>query len=409
MDGHILIRLYWIPHDGTGRLLVHRHMPGRQEFWESSRISESTVAKIDAGAQDTTEWRRLLCGMPLGTLTVTTAAGPVALYLLGQEGMRASQARLGLARTIADVSIRSSEVAGTVALGDGLLSIPRRERLAVGILPVLRRTLADLAPTPRLTSPALKLAEPGEIVPAHELRLRLAQVIRLYDVRGGQIGNHNLQVNRFVLRGPKQRLDFAPVLRNAPVKAAMHTLLADQTNAHLRHELADALRHGATGWTVSAQPLLLSARSTQPGFFEQLLAFDVHGLQVGNQGTQHNTFVYTVVAVPTAAALLRAHPELAVDLADYLCPPVGGDGDRGALRSRIDHTLANLNVDWDRNRNCNYDSPRPGAELHVFRTDGMTVGHHNRIRTVKEIAIHAEPQGLPPHRPPERRHGIAGP
>ncbi|MEU7972455.1 hypothetical protein AB0B48_10475 [Micromonospora sp. NPDC049089] len=72
---------------------------------------------------------------------------------------------------------------------------------------------------------------------------------------------------------------------------------------------------------VDSRPLVLTARVRDPGFWEGLLIVDdVRGVQVGNHGTQRNTFRYTVMEEPRAAALLREDFDLALALAGCLCP-----------------------------------------------------------------------------------------
>ncbi|MEK8106602.1 hypothetical protein NKG94_17590 [Micromonospora sp. M12] len=175
-------------------------------------------------------------------------------------------------------------------------------------------------------------------------------------MRGAQIGNHNRQSNRFVVHRPDRAIDFGDVLDRENVHQAIRRLSERPGDRGLRDDLVTALRR-TTGGRVDSRPMVLTARVGEPGFWESLLIVDdVRGMQVGNHGTQRNTFRYTVMDEPRAAALLRENPGLARALADCLCPR-DGRGDVNAVARRLDTHLRSLPVEVDRDRGMAIGTP----------------------------------------------------
>lgn len=406
MTGEILVWLYWVPTGDRGRFLAHRRMPRSSggaelhEFWQSDELAEFTAATLDPNARSTTDWQRLLRGLRVQTITLAAAPEPIMLRRLDRTSMHTTAPQVDVASALAEVSIRTSTMGNVVETRGGWIRGSGREPVALGVLPLLRKTLADLQLAPRPADPASVGAvnHPRRFEPSDDLQASLRQAIHLHDVRGVQVGNYNLQVNRFVVRGPDLRLDFEAVLRTGYVKEAMSALMADPANESLRNNLINALR-GPTAWQITPEPLVLSARAERPSFFEGLLAFDVYGMQEGDGSTQRNTFVYKVVNSPNAADLLRNDHDLARSLADYLCPPDRGADSPDALSRLINEKLKSLPPEVDRNQGNMLEPPKPGGELRVFRTDGATIGKHNKIRSVQEVNVHAS-LGLPPPEAP---------
>jgi hypothetical protein len=399
MAGEIQVSLHWLPMNASGNLLVHRHIvpsqggSGLDEFWISDVIGELAVAVPDVVSTD--GWQRILSGLPVKTFSIETVVARVQLVLVDPGRLESTPKALDLSRWVASVSVTTSEVAEVVELRGIALRASPAEFLASGFLPVLRHALEgiDLEAAPHAVVPPIP-ASRTESRPADELRagVERAGAVHLHDVRGAQIGNHNLQINRFVLRGPGDVLSFDAVLRVERVKRAMRALLLQPGDLKLRADLVGELRSVGAEWTVSSRPLLLRARVASPGFFESLLA--VHGVQTGNGNTQRNTFNYVVAGVPRAADLLRDNGEIACRLADYLCPPTPGAVDLGPLRSRINDAFGGLDIDWGRERNQALKFPDRGADLQVFRVDGLAVGNHNRIRSVVDVKLRVDNLGV---------------
>jgi hypothetical protein len=396
MTAEISIRLSWLPDGATGHILLHRQMPGPaghgalDEYWRSGPVGELAAARLELTAGSTADWQQLLCGLPLGNVTMPATPHPIVLHRLDRDALRAVLAVADSASDIAGASLRFTEAGGVLDPAGGRLDRNRFEPVALGIAPFLRRTLDDLALARSTGTPAPAAEAPS---PGDELRAGLASAIRLHDTRGVQIGDHNVQVNRFVVRGPHLTLDFDDVLRNTTVQTAMSALLANPGNSDLRRGLVGALHNVDQRWSVTAQPLTLSAQSRPPGLLTRLLSFDVQGrqdvrgVQVGNDNTQHNTFHYTVSDSPKVSALLRQDLDLAQQLADYLCPATGGVGALTTLRRQVDQSVQGLGITFDRDVNQQLTFPEPGNTLHIVRADGVTVGDHNVIKSTHDVDL----------------------
>jgi hypothetical protein len=225
--------------------------------------------------------------------------------------------------------------------------------------------------------------------------------VELVGVRGAQIGDHNRQINRFVVRSDRLDLDFGAVLRRPGVVAAVDRLRADPADRALRDDVVRAL--AATGWFIDASPLVITAGEPALGFLERILLFVVppaQAVQVGDHGTQHNTFSYVVTDAPDAARMLASRPGLARELADHVCPPgdagrtcppggtpVAPDRLERALLAELEH----LPVRWsdDRARAVQHETPVGPGPLRVENADGVTIGQENSINVEHIVDIGA--------------------
>jgi hypothetical protein len=388
--------------DDHARLLIHRTMrtdPGRRldEFWISERVDPMRIASVGAGDEDddTGDWHGLLLGLALPVVTFRAAPEPIVLTRGGRERFEGSRP-VPLLR--AETRLDDSGVVLDVTRAD--LRFTRDEPLVVGFLRAIRRTVGSLDLTsPRAPDvsdrpagvsradtvhPGTTRADAARPDPTRSAGVTVANelerwVVELRDVRGAQIGNHNWQSNRFVVHRPDRAIDFGDVLDREDVQHAIRRLSEQPGDRGLREDLVRALR-GATGGRVDSRPLVLTARVHEQGFWERLLLVDdVRGVQVGDHGRQRNTFRYTVMDEPRAAALLRENPDLARALADCLCPR-DSRGDVNAVARELDTHLRSLPVEVDRDRGVAIGTPGRGEHLRVVRSDGVTVGFGNTMR-----------------------------
>jgi hypothetical protein len=343
MTNRIDVTLYWLRTGTTGRLVARRRMTWSgdvepvDEVWASGLIDEIWVAAVDNAAQSTVEWQRLFTGMAVLELTVVTAKAPIVLRLQDAYALDSLADTRSPAPLLAHVATQFEETDGVLQATGGHLNAPGRHLVAQPLLPVVRAALqsVDLAKTD-VPPPALSAEEP-----APTLRECLPPAIKFERTRGAQVGHHNVQINRFEVRGPTPRLNLERVLSRPDVKAAQAALLGDPTNGVRRTEFVELLQR-IPGWAIEAKPLVLSATSRPPSFLERV--FSVEGLQVGNGNTQRNTFRCCVTDVPAAQHLLNNDHMLAKSLANYLCPHSGVVGDFSAFRGNLQRTMRHLPV-----------------------------------------------------------------
>jgi hypothetical protein len=377
MTSDVIVQLYWIPSGLTGRLVVLRRMtgPGTKEFWASDPVSELRVATIDPAAQPEGDWHRLLIGLLLPELTVVSAHGPIVLRAQTDGDLSATphvQAPL-----LAGAALHFQQIGPAAQVGGARVVAPDGQLATLPFVQILRRALsyADMAPAP---APPV-----GERPATPALWQELHQaMVGLEDVRGAQIGDHNVQINRFVVRGPADPGDLGRLLRDPRVQDAQKAVLAAPAAPGPRAALVATLQNLAGGWNVTAAPLVLSAESQPPGLLERLLTFDVQGVQLGNGNTQHNSFQYYVTDVPAVDQLLSKNPALAKTLAAFLCPETGQVGNLDPFRSQLATSLQGLQVNLDgRLTSVELAAPEPGSELLVRGVDGLTVGTGNITKT----------------------------
>ncbi|MEU1746680.1 hypothetical protein ACWD8I_06385 [Micromonospora arida] len=399
--------------DGHARLLIHRTMRtdegGRlDEFWVSERVDSMRIASVGGGEEDddTGDWHGLLLGLALPAVTFRSAPEPIVLTRGERKRFEGSRP-VPLLRT--EARLDDSGIVLDAIRAD--LRFTPDEPLVVGFLRAIRRTVGSLNLTnpraPDVSDRPAGIGRADTIQPAagpDATRADAARpdttrsggatvanelerwVVELRDVRGAQIGDHNRQSNRFVVHRPDRAIDFGDVLDREDVQRAVRRLSERPGDRGLRDELVTALR-GATGGRVDSRPLVLTARVREPGFWEGLLIIDdVRGVQVGDHGTQRNTFRYTVMDEPRAAALLRENFGLARALADCLCPR-DGRGDVNAVARALDTHLRSLPVEVDRDRGVAVGLPGRGEHLRVVRADGVTVGFGNKIRNDERFEL----------------------
>jgi hypothetical protein len=380
---NIDVLLWWLPADGSSLLLMQRRFLGTDEFWISGQIDVPDLAILRTDPQTATALKRLLLGLHLPELHA-----PIAFRRAGREAAQA--VRQGAPHPLVAATLGYSDEQGVVVPKDGRLSVARGEPGASALATAFREALdaAGLSRSERVAEdiePRVRVFERGRLVA--ELRADVAGRVDLDDVRGYQIGDRNIQVNRFVAETRNTTVSFDEILRRDDVQAATRALLEDPENESLRTKLVDRIRDH--GWTFRTEEVTISARCKDRGLLADMMAFDTRGAQIGDHNTQRNTFVYTVERGPDMTKLVRQNARVAEEFADYLCPRSGQDRDLGTLRAEVDRAVRELGVTWNRDRSVRAPLPR-GVDLHITRVDGASIGrsrieHHEEVRGTVNI------------------------
>ncbi|MEU7841721.1 hypothetical protein AB0B39_12280 [Micromonospora sp. NPDC049114] len=403
MTNRIDVTLYWLRTGTTGRLVARRRMTWSggdepvDEIWASGSVDGIQIATVDHAAQSTVEWQRLLAGMAVLKLTVVTAKAQLVLRLLDADALESLAGTAAPATLFARVTTQFEETDGVLQAAGGHLNAPGRHLVAQPLLPVLRAALQSVNLAKTDVPPPARPAEE----PAPALRECLPPAIKFERTRGAQVGHHNVQINRFEVRGPTPSLDLERVLSRLEVKAARTALLADPTNAARRTDFVESLQR-ISGWAVKAKPLVLSATSRPPSFLERV--FSVEGLQVGNGNTQRNTFKCCVTDVPAAQNLLNNDRALARSLADYLCPRSGTVGDFSTFREDLQRTMRNLPITLTNPHSVRLPIPEPGQTLIVRDIDGVSIGPKSAVTPIFVNRSEAPKPYIPPSPAPPQVH-----
>jgi hypothetical protein len=394
------VRLGWLPERAggvRGRLLAVRGVgtPGDTpvvEFWLSAP-AEMEIIGDPATPEIVQGWRQFLLGRPLAWL-----GGPPPLEPADLAGLRSIERRwaCGPCRPLLDVAaaVRATRSRAVFEYAD--VAAVDAEVLAHAVRPTVETALDSLT----VAGPGTGRPDPADqrllwpdrrIDRDRQLRAALRERIELHDVSGAQVGDHNIQINRFVVRSPRVDLDLNAVLRRSDVQGAMRALQADPTNASLRQEVVDRL--ASTGLSFESRPARLTAGEVRRGWFadflRRLLLFDVRGLQVGDHNTQRNTFVCAISDTVKGAELLRGRPDLARALTDYVCPRDTGGSNLAMLQRSFRAEIESLPLDWTDDRDRGVRLAPPGAldVLRVNRTDALTVGRDNIMRVEELVEI----------------------
>jgi hypothetical protein len=387
----VRIDLVWLPlpevGPDTGRLLLRRTVePSRSaagravladarpctDFWISELIDEDELTDAPPVTRATV-WPALLRGDEVDVVESPVPMYPLRRGELGETFPARPLFDAGLAVRVAEgVPWLAAARVGLVA-GDPLTHHVRAAFYRH--LGPLRRTAASTTASATETTPP-----PEDERWAEDL---LAQ-LRLVGTRGVRIGDHNVQVNRFVAEGPQVRPDFEEVLGRATVRDALRRLRAEPCDDHRRDELVRAL--AGHGWMFRAAPVTLRVGPDRS--FLRLLAdvllFDVRGLPVGDHATPADRFVSVVTDTPEAEGLLRGNDRLARLLTECVCPSPGSHLNAADLGSEALRAF--------RQRTPRWQDPHPPSRgtTRVFRfVDGLMVGEQHRQSVTTEVRTNA--------------------
>ncbi|MFJ9565939.1 RIP homotypic interaction motif-containing protein [Streptomyces fuscichromogenes] len=204
-------------------------------------------------------------------------------------------------------------------------------------------------------------------------------------------------------------MNFAPVLRRAPVQKALAQLIRKPDDEALRAQVmkelgadrfsllrADTVRLGSVerqrvqppGSSASPHDNLLRLLREQDA--EGLIMIrDCQGVQIGDHDVQANEFVYTCKRSQVNEwALLREHPQLAEALVDAVIGQVVPDKDD--LRSQVDSAL----------RATSFDPPAIGrisqanGVRSVTEADGVRYGHRSQATSTFEVTATVDARRL---------------
>lgn len=232
-----------------------------------------------------------------------------------------------------------------------------------------RRTVADLVGE---TRPEFKrpIESPSDL-PAESVR------ISARNVRGLQVGHHNMQVNSFEYEVEKIDLNLESFLSRAGVREALANFARQPERQDLRRE-ADRVLGQKPFWRAATElkvePAVL-AESTSERMIDALLFVEnSSGVQVGNHSTQDNKFLYVVASSVDAAQLLADDSELRASVLDCVC----GEGSVG-LRHELTEALESAILESPdiRIRGEFIRLPKAG-QVQIDGSDGVSVGNSNR-------------------------------
>ena len=394
----VVLRLLWISGSEsdatTGRLLVYRTVAGGRdrpvpEIWLSDVVDELDLLAIRPKSRPSPRvWRRLAVG-----LRVPGIDEPVPMRPADRDTLAEIVRRLGPSTGHGDdgsrplLELRTRTRAGDdgPTVESARLACHDTDVLAHPLRSAVEQTVRDLHRSGAAQlRPAMGAADRDT-----KLRDEVAARIRFEDVRGAQVGDHNVQVNRFIARAERQDVNFDDVLQRDSVVTALERLQRDPDSAGLRQSLVAAM--AAEGWWLMARPTRIEARegSGFAEFLRGLVMFDVRGLQSGDHNRQDNTFVYAISSSPTGFELLRGNTRLARALADHICPASDAEPNVAILHHRLGETMRALPVEWRDGRVHGLQANPPGeAEaLRLRRIDGVTIGADNRQLTSEAVDI----------------------
>jgi hypothetical protein len=399
------ISLVWIPYPEHGkfhgRLLARRRTAMATdlsddddaasddgpvtEVWLSPVIDETALLTAALG-HTPDHWRELLLGRPLHSMWAAVDLRPATERELREVLARLGGSGSGSAhRTLLDAAVELDRPAGRLAIRSVCIELASTDLLAQALRPMFDETVTGLA-----------AAERTENDVAPELRRTLAEdlhaCICMQGVRGAVIGDHNHQIDRYTVVTKPGTVSFDEVLGRPDVLAALRDLQQTPDNSAARQRLISALSGSLLLTPEPAQLVITGADSGgAEGFLDNLLAFRVKGLQVGDHNTQINEITYVVPTTPDATHLLHTNHDLARALADVLCPHTGDAPNVAELDARYRHVLTKLDIAYrdGRERAVQHNMPAPDSILRLTNIDGVTVGEQNRLTRSDTVHVDA--------------------
>lgn len=149
-------------------------------------------------------------------------------------------------------------------------------------------------------------------------------VVTLIGVDGAQVGDHNLQVNRFRCQVDPQ-IDLRALWHDRSVQTALAEFAASRGDPEKRQAAVDALceagERGHTTWTPAEEHRvrLGGDGSVHTRLAGTVVLSDCRGVQIGDHVRQYNTFTSTISPDVKTGELLREHPEVVESIVDFAC------------------------------------------------------------------------------------------
>jgi hypothetical protein len=217
------------------------------------------------------------------------------------------------------------------------------------------------------------------------------------NVRGLQVGDHNLQINTYVYEVKQPRVNLSDVLERPQVKLALANLRNDPNSGALRRRADRALASVAPGWLSKPGDPVKSVKGTSggrryTGSITSFLFVDrSQGIQVGDHVTQRNHYVYTVASSKHVAELLAGRRQVRAAIVDCFC---SANQNRAidALGGQISRSLK-ASVEASRSiRKAGdvYPGFRTG-ELHIKDVDGVAVGNDLAQKNAAQVNVDLGP------------------
>ena len=151
----------------------------------------------------------------------------------------------------------------------------------------------------------------------------------LIGVEGGQVGEHNNQINLFRYR-LEPTIDLHAVFGGSEVRSALARFAVSRGDPAELESAIDAIRAVRTDvhtdWARGERridSLPSASRGVVSWLMGTVVLCDCRGIQVGNHLRQYNTFTFVLAPTLDAHKLFIDHPDLVETIVDYAC---GGYG-----------------------------------------------------------------------------------
>lgn len=379
----IVVELGWVDAGPPGWLLMHRcirRSTGEfHEYWRADGVTALDLVTLRDDAARSSKWCAVLEGVRVDEIVIAVEPGPIVLRLRDVGSLESdAHEQAHATRTVAldEVTVRFTAREGRLTPCDATLRTADNG--------VAGPALRDALDTMDLDTREAGRDRPRRDDFSRDERLPAPRIV-LRDVRGAQIGDYNVQINRFVARNENVLLNFDRVLKRVDVCTAIQRLQRDPSDSVRRKDLERVLRDG--GWSFFSKRQVLEARSEgRRDLLRGLVTFESRGLQIGNHGEQRNTFYYTVRS-PDATGLVRGDRAVARALTFYLCPRADSDGDVNMFRGVLEQSISRLPIRWDGDRLQQFRAPRPGETLRVSRVAAVSIGESREVRSTDEVDI----------------------
>ena len=206
-------------------------------------------------------------------------------------------------------------------------------------------------------------------------------------IDGGQVGDHNKQVNLFRYR-LEPTINLRAVLERAPVRAALARFAASQGDPSEREAAIEAIRSTRTGGRTDwghgqrrVDPLPPPESGSIAWLSGTVVICDCRGIQIGNHLRQYNTFSSVLAPTINVCELFRESQDLVETIVDYACG--GGGLTHRTVQDRLAEAVCG-SADTALTRPANSGQHRYGST--VCNDVGQMVGRDIRQYDVLDLA-----------------------
>jgi tetratricopeptide (TPR) repeat protein len=369
------------------------------EAWVADGLQQP-IAAMTGTWVPTPSWSDLLYGHQVGTIDGVTPLRETNSETRDRilEDLSASP-QTGNSRTLLEIRADVQRGTDLDCLISTIVERPSGDLFAAVVSPSLHRALGDL----EHQETSLDQGEQSKGAPSERRAEALATQVRIKDSRAVQIGNHNLQLNTFVVETPAEDFNFEKALQPSGVADALSKLQENPHDERLRDIFVSRL-----GARVSWSPRQVTVPRDKPkltDFLSRLISFDVKGVQIGDNNRQRNVLTYAGSPRSSDASLLLNDKAMARDYADYVCPRPGSGRSAAKLMRTMEKAIETWDVIWaDGRRHGIKVAPEPGSMVCIERVDGGIIGKGSRqLNEVRVRPVHLQPPPIPKIEPTIRR------